>query len=434
MENMGLPPGALEMARHLEEGMAKLKEIEAIARRICADFGLNFSDPSRGLEARVTPSVQNPVQLKLPSLQDLDIRDAQDGDLLTFDGARGKWVARRHDTVQLPKEFPQGDPDSYYVEPVEEEPETGMWSSTAAHTNYILDPSFETGATGWFIPDGQYAPGQSFSVAKSVSHAPGAGIGGGDAIKIITSGTVDIMELNYAFYELPSTPRNAFMTVQVRCDTPLDSTHEVYASIINYDADGNYLDETNITSTYVGMTQGWRKMYVGATPWQDAFNPPGVRRYLMIRIGSNYNQPWLENAEIYVDQVSLSDTQEYFDGDTTDTPEYAYVWSGEPNNSTSIATVLQQIQVPETITLGEPFTVNGRGWLPGATVDVYEEDWYAANSLATVEPDGTFTTTLTLPANTDPDVGPVAGPGIISATREGAEWSSYSPYVNVTFI
>jgi hypothetical protein len=432
MENMGLPPGALEIARQLEEGMAKLREIEAIARRMCADFGLDFSDPSRGLNTGNTPSIQNPVQLKLPSLQDLDIRDAQDGDLLTFDGTRGKWVARRHDTVQLPKEFPLGDPDSYYVEPEEEEPDNGgIWSSTTAYTNYILDPSFETGMTGWFIPTYAYAPGQPFSVAKSVSHAPGAGIGGGDAIKIITSGTMDMMGMNYAFYELPSTPRNGWMTVKVRCDTPLDSQHEVYASVINYTADGTYLDETNITSAYVGMTQGWRQMFLG-TPWQDAFNPPGVRRYLNIRIGSNYDQPWLENAEIFVDQVSLADTVNYFDGGTTDTTEYTYSWTGEENNSLSIATVLQQIQVPETITLGEPFTVNGRGWAPGVEVDVYEADWYAANSIVTTDAEGSFSTTLTIPANTDPDLGPVAGPGEIEAER--TDFSSYRPSVTVTFI
>jgi hypothetical protein len=433
MQNMGLPPGALDLARQLEEAVAKLREIEAITRRMCADFGLNFSDPSRGLDVRTTPAVTNPVQLKLPSLQDLDIRDAQDGDLLTFDGTRGKWVARRHDTVQLPKEFPQGDPDSYYTEPEPEEPETGgIWSSTTAYTNHIIDPSFETGMTGWFIPEFAYAPGQPLAVTKELTYAPGQGIGGGNAIKIVTTGTVDIMQENYVFFELPSTPRYGQSNVSVRCDTPLDSQHEVYASVINYDADGNYLDEAWVSSAYVGMDQGWQSMFVDI-PWQEAFNPPGVRRYLKIRIGSNYNQPWLEDAEIFVDHLSLTENGQYFDGDTADVTEYAYNWTGEPNNSKSIATILQQIQVPETITLGEPFTVNGRGWVPGATVDVYEDDWYAANSIVTVEPDGTFSTTLTIPANTDPDLGPVAGPGVISATREGTN-GAYSPFVNVTFV
>ena len=128
-----LPTGSGKWAADIDAQLRKLQEIEAVARRLCNDFGIDYANPQRGINTGPTPSAQNPVQLKLPSLRDLDIRDAQDGDLLTFDGTRGVWVARRHDTVQLPKEFPQGDPDSYYT-PVPVPSVEGIWSDTLVQT------------------------------------------------------------------------------------------------------------------------------------------------------------------------------------------------------------------------------------------------------------------------------------------------------------
>jgi hypothetical protein len=77
--------------------------------------------------------------LKLPALQDLDIRDAVDGDVLTFDASRGMWVARALDAVQLPKVHPEGDPDSYYTPPAT--------SGTYAE-NLFPNPELRTAGTG----------------------------------------------------------------------------------------------------------------------------------------------------------------------------------------------------------------------------------------------------------------------------------------------
>lgn len=426
----GLPPGAQPWGRDVEAALARLKEIEDIARRICNDFGLDFSNPDRGLSTGATPGVDNPVQLKLPSLNDLDIRDAQDGDLLTFDGRRGKWVARRHDTVQLPKPVPVGDPASYYTEPVDEPepPADGEWFAPLLDTNYILDPSFETGnMSGWFIPDFAYAPGQPSSVAKSVSYANGAGIGGGSAIKIVTTGTVDTMEMNYVFYELPPEPLGQ-LNVSVRCDTPVDATHTVYASVINYDADGNYLDEGYISQATVGMTRGWQNMVVDI-PWQPAFNPVGVQRFLDIRIGGNYNQPWLENAEILVDHVSITANGTYFDGSLPTDSQFTYAWEGTPNASRSTKTSVRELQMPTTITLGEEFTVKGRYYPPGVVLNV-RDDWWINNVEVTTDASGTFEAALTVPANTDPDNGPVSGStGNIAVTG----WGIAGLYADVTY-
>ena len=91
-----LPSGSQTWAADVAGQLAKITELEGIVRRMVADFGLDYANPDRGLNTGNAPSVANPVMLKLPSLKDLDIRDAQDGDLLTFDGKRGVWTARAH--------------------------------------------------------------------------------------------------------------------------------------------------------------------------------------------------------------------------------------------------------------------------------------------------------------------------------------------------
>lgn len=140
-----LPPGSSEWARSIDEAMAKLAAIEAVARRICSDFGLDFANPQRGINAGGTPSVKNPVPLKLPSLADLNVRDAVHGDVLTFDQPSGTWVARAWDAVQLPKVFPVGDPDSYYTPPAG----VGTYAE-----NLFPNPEARTAGTGempkWF--------------------------------------------------------------------------------------------------------------------------------------------------------------------------------------------------------------------------------------------------------------------------------------------
>ena len=420
MKNNGLPAGANQWARDVESAMATLGQLQEIARRICTDFGLDIANPTRGLNAGSVPSVQNPVQLKLPSLQDLDIRDAQDGDLLTFDGATGNWVARRHNVVQLPKQVLTGDPDSYYVEPPDEEPPTdGDWFAPLFDTNHVLDPSFEQGMSGWTMPA---FSGSAYNAAKSLSYAPGAGIDGGSAIKIVTAGDVASDQLNYAFYELPNTLTPGQVSVSVRSDTSADA----YASIVNYDSTGAPLLESGVSTLVVGAEHGWQSVII-SPPWQEFANPEGVKRYLLIRIGGNYTQTYLEDAEFFVDHVSLSAKGTYFDGGTAADDQFTYGWEGTPNASRSVKTPVKELQMPTTITLGQEFTIKGRNF-PASTEISIRDDWFSAFVTVTTDSTGTFETTLTVPPQPD---GPEPGPGYLIID---SGWGQETLNPDVTYI
>jgi len=427
-----LPPSSQQWGRNVDEALAKLAAIEAVARRICADFGIDFADPAKGLNQGATPSVQNPVQLKLPSLKDLDIRDAVDGDLLTFDGKRGVWVARRHDTVQLPKEFPEGDPDSYYVPPAPEVP-AGVWSPLVTDTNWITDPTFENGIGGWtldypvtdYTNDDPPIPSNWTNVAASIGPATG-GNRGDSCMKMVLNNTAE-NELNWVTIDLPGTGYGARIDVMVPA-TDTFAGMSVYANIYLVDASGNdVLHVTNYDDGYFANDGVWRTLYIYGPRVEDF--PGAVGRRLVVRAEGNLSTT-LAGREVYFDKFgSMQNGQDYFDGDSTE-GEFTSAWTGTPHASTSIRTTTKQINVPTLITLGVPFTVMGRGFAPGVEVDVYD-DWYSTNSLVTTDASGNFTTTLTIAANTDPDVGPVAGPGYITAKVTGAY--EFRPTLDVTY-
>ena len=431
-----LPTGSGKWAADIDAQLRKLQEIEAVARRLCNDFGIDYANPQRGINTGPTPSAQNPVQLKLPSLRDLDIRDAQDGDLLTFDGTRGVWVARRHDTVQLPKEFPQGDPDSYYT-PVPVPSVEGIWSDTLVQTNYITNPSFENGAAGWVIRN-DYAGanvGEDGSTdvysnkASTITTVPG-GRYGQRAMSVTLHNTPGVLELNYiSFDNLPLLPEYTNFGISVGPGSA-DLYVGVYGEVYLMDAGDNVLAGANspAQAQLSPTNDPWQTVYLGGL---DPSYFPGADHFkVLIRFGGNLEST-LEGKQVLLDGFIRSSSWDYFDGDTTG-GEFISAWTGTPHDSTSTQSTAKQINAPAVITLGEPFTVLGRGFTPGTTVETSEGDWGDASSLAVVEADGTYTTTLTIPANTDPNVGPVAGPGSIGARVQGPY--EYHPFLNVTFI
>jgi hypothetical protein len=426
-----LPASSQQWGRNVDDALAKLAVIEAVARRICADFGIDFSDPTKGLNQGDAPSIQNPVQLKLPSLKDLDIRDAVDGDLLTFDGKRGVWVARRHDTVQLPKEFPAGDPDSYYV-PAAPEPATGVWSSLLADTNWVTDPTFHNGIAGWTVdyPLTDYTsddPPVGYTWTNVASISPATGGNRGDSCMKMTLANTTESQVNYATIDLPGTGYGACIDVMIPTTDSFGGA-SVYANIYLVDAGGN--DVQTVTSYDDGYFQNdgvWQTLYIYGPRVADY--PTAVGRRLVLRVEGNLGTG-LAGREVFFDKFgSMQNGQDYFDGDSTE-GEFTAAWTGTPHASTSVRTTTKQINVPELITLGVPFTVLGRGFAPGVEVDVYD-DWYSTNSLVTTDASGNFTTTLTIAANTDPDVGPVAGPGYITARVSGAY--EFAPTLDVTY-
>lgn len=412
-----LPSGSQNWAGDVAAQLVKIAELEGIVRRLVNDFGLDYSNPQRGLNTGSTPSVANPVQLKLPSLKDLDIRDAQDGDLLTFDGKRGVWTARRHDTVVQPKTFPQGDPASYYVAPapVLTTP-ADTWSAQNSYTNYFLDPGCEEHPEYWVAGANTNT---NTAVAASLtidSHS------GSKGMKLEFSNTSPVFAQQYATaqsHELPLTTRVVSAWVRGRSDGRSVVLYLTFRS-----ASGNY---TNWASDPVTVGEGqWQQLTVSGSSGAD---PVSCVAQIGISDVSTSGTSIVVIDDLFAG-TSAAPGNTNFNGSTTGGQGYAYAWTGAVNNSTSTATTTQQIQFPAVITLGKAFQVNGRGFIPGQSVDVNEPSWYSASSVVAADSNGEFSTTLTIPANTNPAVGPVAGPGYLTATNSGP----LSPFVDVTFI
>jgi hypothetical protein len=453
----GLPPGAQPWGRDVEAALARLKEIEEIARRICNDFGLDFSNPARGLSTGATPGVENPVQLKLPSLNDLDIRDAQDGDLLTFDGRRGKWVARRHDTVQLPKPVPVGDPDSYYVpEPDPEPPVAGrVWSEQYVGKNFLTDPSFElAGSNNWEVtsPEMWGDPTSGVVVMDTEFSFISVSQTGSSALHV-TATWLDPTGMGSGFsgtlYALtPELPlETTYFGAYMRAVEPTDEIAGMTAGLMVFDAAGqvvNTVPSESLTDTnpyfyardsvdvwtYRGTNPAWT--YTGVPIPEGG----SIRGYVHLD-----NMPPHQERQFYVDTAIASNGQPPtrhlpFNGNTPNGNSILYSWDGAPNASTSTALQLRRIEVPQIITLGEEFTVNGEGYMPDEQAYIYittANGWGEWQSLSAVAgSDGKFTCTATIPVIDDPDYNPAE----VEPTVAFYVWSANTtqpPKITVTF-
>jgi hypothetical protein len=387
--NMGLPGGANDWAREVSKALETLAQLQEMARRICSDFGLDIANPGRGLYTGATPSVDNPVQLKLPSLQDLDIRDAQDGDLLTFDGKRGKWVARAHDTVQLPKEFPLGDPASYYVP----DPEAGFlpadtWGWFRTYTNVITDPRFENSTGNWAWDDSR-----NNVPSTAVASLSSGGRGGGSCMRVDYYNGVTIIPesgvtiMSFGNLLTAHTYRVWVMTYDtgIAVDAYFDFVYDGYRQT-------NYQDRVYLEP---GV---WQQLQVTGSGGDDGFYGPQLDTALALGV----TLPSLGSATIYVDDLLVSGdmmnwTLGSWNGATPDDPDYSYSWTGEPDASTSTAVQNRRIQVPSTAPIGSVVQVIGQSFTPGETVDLY----VGGDMLNTInaESDGTFDARLTIPAD-----------------------------------
>lgn len=446
-QNTGLPSGAGQWARDVNEGLAKLKEIEAIARRICNDFGLDFSNPSRGLYTGATPSVDNPVQLKLPSLQDLEIRDAQDGDLLTFDGATGTWTARRHNAVQLPKEFPVGDPDSYYV-PEPEEPVGGIsWSPLFTSKNFITDPSFELAFGNdwsWVTPANGYSSDSvldvEFVISASQPHA-------GSSSLHVSVTWLDPDNLGSGFAGTlraltPPLPLNTkYFGAFFRALAPQSSISALTAGLLVFDA----ADQVVASVPSEGVTDSNPYIYANATVDNWTYrgtNPAWATGITVPEGGSIRGYVYLDNLpphterQFHIDSIIASDAQPPtrhlpFNGDTPDGNSVEYGWDGAQNASTSTATQLRRVGAPTVITLGEEFTIQGEGFNPGEAVTLYINSWTWQSAPATADAEGNFAVPVTIAVIDDPEYDPTEPPDVNIYAWSAA--TTHPPSLDVTF-
>lgn len=90
-----LPPGAQAWAREMERKAESVKHLEAVVQNLTNLLGLDYRNPTRGISPSSAPSVQNPLTLKLNSLNDMDVRGAQDGDFIMWSSVKNKWVTGR---------------------------------------------------------------------------------------------------------------------------------------------------------------------------------------------------------------------------------------------------------------------------------------------------------------------------------------------------
>lgn len=290
------------------------------------------------------------------------------------------------------------------------------WSDRVVYKNSIKDPSFQLGMTGWTLP-------RPSSSAKTLTHDPAMGMDGGAAVKMVTSGTTTGSQFNYAYFRLPEkSPAYEYAVVHVR--SGMAAEESVYVSVVTQAADGTFIAEGPITSAIVGGTQsGWKKLSTNV-PGQAWQNPAGSERYLKVRVGGNYNQAFLENSEFFIDRLSLGESQDYFDGNTASAGEFSYAWAGEQHDSVSEKSTTKQIATPSVITLGQDFTVTGRGFPANTEVTVREYEEYYGAVTATTDGSGNFTATMNIPVEAP------TGPGQLEVF---SGWGVQKIWKNVTF-
>lgn len=444
-----LPPGSREWAHEVNKALEELTHLTKVVRKAADDLGINYADPTIVRSDSSVPSAQKSVQLKLPSLKDLEIRDAVDGDVLTFDGLRGVWTARQHDTIIMPKEFELGDPLSYYEdtevtpdpddpgdedpdEPPAEDPITLADKSATNSLKYneFTNPSFENGTATWSAPstdpfyythaEGVFgSPDYTETVVEGTPHQNQIGgisaVSGdsreGSKAMRITLGyapgdaapeTGDPVNL-VLFNNLPDV-RNVLLYFKIPASgqsTPVVARVESHAFSEQNGAARKVL-KTVSTTVEAG---DWAPVYL--------YMPEGTQN-TSVRLALYFGSISTDRSglEILMDTtLASSNTATYFDGDSAAVEGYSTAWEGAPHASRSVMTMGRQLKAPSTITLGKPFYVEGSGYGPGEAVTVMEYQWGNTYTEVTADAAGQFKIVMTIPANTDPDAGPIAGPG-----------------------
>ena len=377
-----LPGGSQKWAGEVNTDRQRIQELEAIVRRMVNDFGLDYSNPARGLNTGGTPSIANPVMLKLPSLKDLDIRDAQDGDLLTFDGKRGVWTARAHNSVMLPKTFPAGDPASYYVPPAVTLAD--LWGTQASYSNLFLDPGLAASTTGW-VTSPQTNTNTSCAFALTATAQSG---GTGMAISYMNTSGVFPQQAATASYDgLPLTTNHISAWIQGRASAQLCTMYLIFA----YQGGQRVGYSSGSVTAAAGV---WQQMYVAGSAGMTSSidGSPLVAVSMFIELGDVTSAGSVVNIdELYAGTASAPDGFN-FNGSTPTGLKYFYSWDGPASNSTSTALQKSHIKAPATFPRGVPIQVIGEGFNPGESVTL--SDGHSNTATVTADGSGAFDTTM----------------------------------------
>lgn len=87
-----LPGGSQAWAAEVDALLEENKKLREVVRQLCANAGIDFANPKRGINAGDTPSVKNPVAQKLSSLADTDTYNVADKQVLTWNQQGQKWL------------------------------------------------------------------------------------------------------------------------------------------------------------------------------------------------------------------------------------------------------------------------------------------------------------------------------------------------------
>jgi hypothetical protein len=87
-----LPGGSQAWAAEVDALLEENKQLREVVRQLCANAGIDFANPKRGINTGDIPSVKNPVGQKLSSLADVRTYDVLDGQYLSWSQQGQRWL------------------------------------------------------------------------------------------------------------------------------------------------------------------------------------------------------------------------------------------------------------------------------------------------------------------------------------------------------
>ena len=185
---------------------------------------------------------------------------------------------------------------------------TAQYSALLA-TNYIKNPTFNTGTTDWV------ASGSTISRDTATYYS------GVASLKVVCTGTSSNQGTYKSNSAVSGLATGQKFSSSAWVKAPAGALMEIVCASQGAGA-------ANATASFTG-TGAWQYVKVESATLGASLNP-----YVVIR-----TRLTAQAITFYVDNVMLNigtTVKEYFDGNTTDTPEITYAWTGTADNSASI--------------------------------------------------------------------------------------------------
>jgi hypothetical protein len=339
------------------------------------------------------------------------------------------------------------------------------WSGQRTITNSYPDPGFKNGISGW-TGDNIYRDYVD-NAATTVAYAAGSGYKG-DAGALLISATGSTNRDRTTAYFPIDVPNVKDFSFQI---TTPDGTWDPYAAwygdLLFTDMSGNVIGSS-------GSPNATRAGGLGANVWErfdyvNYYSTPSEphRTYLMIQAD---HVPAGKTISMLVDRIyvasdacgwdcaapdspSVAGYEPNFDGSYPTSADWTYSWTGAVNASPSKAVSPRNIAAPASANVGDTIEIKGTGYDPDSTVTPavffggtagYDAHDFNGAPVRT-DGSGNFTTTMLIPASTQPwnwgisiaedtswtrsvriDINSVPGTGPSTATPPGP-WSVPEP-------